>query len=92
MITYEQAVEVVRAHLEGVWTDELGTLWIEEQHGRANDEYFWVPYGADEWINAGNWDFALVDPHLMFVDRETSELVVMDQFQGHDIIDGMVIL
>lgn len=56
-VSYEDAVEIVRAHFEPGWTH--GTFCLDDRYIVENDEFYVFEVGAREDLVDGNPDYAV---------------------------------
>lgn len=71
--TYEVARDLVRIDLASAWEDDSGALYVAEQ-GSEDDEAYFVPWGAREWLVDKDPSYILMTGVSTFVVKETGEI------------------
>jgi hypothetical protein len=86
--TFDDARRIALGAVAPHWRSDLGTLMVAD-YGREDITHYEVIYGAREWLEDGDADFALYDAPALLVDKRTgvvTELVVIENF---DRLDAM---
>lgn len=87
MLTYSEAVELVREQILPRW-DADGEFHVSSS-GFEDDEAFMVPWGAREWLVDGDRSFMLLSGSMTFVDKETYEVADRFAVEMLDRVDKM---
>lgn len=56
-VSYEEAVEIIRAHFEPGWTH--GTFCLDDRYITENDEFYVFEVGAREYLVDGDFEYAI---------------------------------
>jgi len=87
MLTYGQAVELVREDVAPRW-DAHGSLYVAP-NGFESDSEFLVPVGAREWLVGNDAAFALISDTAVFVNKQTGLIITRSVHEHLDLIDSM---